>query len=130
VTLLRRTHGDDENQRQRTRELNRRVVSFSAARSATSTTCWSVRGHSGTESKANPDKAQRPVRARALTEGKVLYMAVPRLADELPFYLLNPERLSMSPSEAAAKEGRPRRGARSRPRTCHRWTWSSAAAWP
>jgi 5-formyltetrahydrofolate cyclo-ligase len=36
--------------------------------------------------KANPDKAQRPVRARALMEGKVLYMAVPRLADELPFY--------------------------------------------
>jgi 5-formyltetrahydrofolate cyclo-ligase len=35
--------------------------------------------------KANPDKAQRPVRARALTEGKVLYMAVPRQADELPF---------------------------------------------
>jgi len=29
--------------------------------------------------KANPDKAQRPVRVRSLTEGKVLYMAVPRL---------------------------------------------------
>jgi 5-formyltetrahydrofolate cyclo-ligase len=41
--------------------------------------------------KANPDKAQRAVRARALTEGKVLYMAVPRLAEELPFYLLDPE---------------------------------------
>jgi 5-formyltetrahydrofolate cyclo-ligase len=27
--------------------------------------------------KANPDKAQRAVRTRALTEGKVLYMAVP-----------------------------------------------------
>jgi 5-formyltetrahydrofolate cyclo-ligase len=55
--------------------------------------------------KANPDKAQRAVRARALTEGKVLYMAVPRLADQLPFYLLDPERLSISPWEAAAKEG-------------------------
>jgi 5-formyltetrahydrofolate cyclo-ligase len=55
--------------------------------------------------KANPDKAQRPVRARALTEGKVLYMAVPRLADELPFYLLDPEHLRISPWEAAAKEG-------------------------
>ena len=40
--------------------------------------------------KANPDKAQRAVRARALTEGKVLYMAVPRLVDELPFYLWTP----------------------------------------
>jgi 5-formyltetrahydrofolate cyclo-ligase len=55
--------------------------------------------------KANPDKAQRPVRARALTEGKVLYMAVPRLAGELPFYLLDPKHLSISPEEAATKEG-------------------------
>jgi 5-formyltetrahydrofolate cyclo-ligase len=55
--------------------------------------------------KANPDKAQRAVRARALTEGKVLYMAVPRLADELPFYLLDPEQLSVAPWEAATKEG-------------------------
>jgi 5-formyltetrahydrofolate cyclo-ligase len=60
--------------------------------------------------KANPDKAQRAVRARALTEGEVLYMAVPRLADELPFYLLNPERLSMSPWEAATKEGAAKAG--------------------
>jgi 5-formyltetrahydrofolate cyclo-ligase len=55
--------------------------------------------------KANPDKAQRAVRARALTAGRVLYMAVPRLADELPFYLLDPEQLSISPWEAATKEG-------------------------
>jgi 5-formyltetrahydrofolate cyclo-ligase len=55
--------------------------------------------------KANPDKAQRAIRARALTEGKVLYMAVPRLADELPFYLLNPTHLSIAPWEAATKEG-------------------------
>jgi 5-formyltetrahydrofolate cyclo-ligase len=47
--------------------------------------------------KANPDKAQRAVRARALTEGKVLYMAVPRLADELPFYLLDPDHISIDP---------------------------------
>jgi 5-formyltetrahydrofolate cyclo-ligase len=55
--------------------------------------------------KANPDKAQRAVRAKALTEGKVLYMAVPRLADELPFYLLEPERLAIPPQQAATKEG-------------------------
>src|SRR5215217_3364789 len=48
-----------------------------------------VGGRPRTQVKANPDKAQRPVRARVLTEGKVLYMAVPRLADELPFYLLD-----------------------------------------
>jgi 5-formyltetrahydrofolate cyclo-ligase len=37
-------------------------------------------------------------------------MAVPRLADELPFYLLDPEHLSMSPWEAAAKEGAAKAG--------------------
>jgi 5-formyltetrahydrofolate cyclo-ligase len=60
--------------------------------------------------KANPDKAQRPVRARALAEAKVLYMAVPRLADELPFYLLDPERLGISTWEAATKEGAAKAG--------------------
>jgi 5-formyltetrahydrofolate cyclo-ligase len=60
--------------------------------------------------KANPDKAQRAVRAKALAEGKLLYMAVPRLADQLPFYLLDPEHLSLSPWEAASKEGAARVG--------------------
>jgi 5-formyltetrahydrofolate cyclo-ligase len=60
--------------------------------------------------KANPDKAQRAVRATALAEGKVLYMAVPRLADDLPFYLLDPEQLRLSPQEAASKEGAAKAG--------------------
>src|SRR6266700_3019801 len=60
--------------------------------------------------KANPDKAQRAVRAKALVEGKVLYVAVPRLADELPFYLLEPERLTIPRWEAASKEGAARVG--------------------
>lgn len=54
--------------------------------------------------KAVPDTAQLPVRARALEAGKLIYMAVPRLADELPFYLLDPESLTVPPAEAAAKE--------------------------
>jgi 5-formyltetrahydrofolate cyclo-ligase len=35
--------------------------------------------------KANPDAPQLPVRRRALAEGKIVYMAVPRLSDEKPF---------------------------------------------
>ena len=35
--------------------------------------------------KCNPDSPQRPVRAAALRAGKVVYMAVPKLADELGF---------------------------------------------
>lgn len=52
--------------------------------------------------KAVPDKAQLPVRARALAEGKLVYMAVPKLSEELPFYLLDPATLTMPPSEAAS----------------------------
>jgi 5-formyltetrahydrofolate cyclo-ligase len=55
---------------------------------------------------ANPDKAQRAVRAKALAAGKLLDMAVPRLADDLPFYLLDPEDLRGSPWEAASQGGR------------------------
>ncbi|NHN60730.1 5-formyltetrahydrofolate cyclo-ligase [Halorussus rarus] len=40
--------------------------------------------------KANPDAPQLPVRRRALREGKTVYMAVPRLRDEEPFYELDP----------------------------------------
>jgi 5-formyltetrahydrofolate cyclo-ligase len=54
--------------------------------------------------KAVPDTAQLPVRALALAEGKLVYMAVPKLADELPFYLLDPTTLTVPPAEAAAKD--------------------------
>lgn len=40
--------------------------------------------------KSNPDAPQLPVRRRALAEGKVVYMAVPRLRDEQCFLRLDP----------------------------------------
>lgn len=43
--------------------------------------------------KANPDRAQLPVRVAALGSGKVLYMAVPRLESREPFYRLDPTEL-------------------------------------
>ncbi|MFE4367297.1 5-formyltetrahydrofolate cyclo-ligase [Streptomyces sp. NPDC056835] len=55
--------------------------------------------------KANPDWAQRPVRIRALEDGKLLYMAVPRMASLEPFFLLDPETLGVSAEEAADKRG-------------------------
>jgi 5-formyltetrahydrofolate cyclo-ligase len=55
--------------------------------------------------KANPDAPQLPVRARALADGKRVYMAVPRLRDDRPFVLLDPERLSVSPRAAASIHG-------------------------
>jgi 5-formyltetrahydrofolate cyclo-ligase len=44
--------------------------------------------------KANPDSPQTHARRLALTQGKVLVMAVPRLRDQHPFRLLDPRRLS------------------------------------
>jgi 5-formyltetrahydrofolate cyclo-ligase len=62
--------------------------------------------------KANPDAPQLPVRARALADGKFLYMAVPRLADERPFILLDPARLEVPPRRAASITGSTRAGRR------------------
>ncbi|WP_285702140.1 5-formyltetrahydrofolate cyclo-ligase [Actinomadura sp. NBRC 104412] len=55
--------------------------------------------------KANPDWAQLSIRVRALQDGKLLYMAVPRMASLQPFYLLDPITLEVPPEQAAAKEG-------------------------
>ncbi|MGC4939306.1 5-formyltetrahydrofolate cyclo-ligase [Kribbella sp. DT2] len=50
--------------------------------------------------KANPDRAQRPVRVRALEDGKLLYVAVPKMATPQPFYVLDPEATDLSPDQA------------------------------
>lgn len=55
--------------------------------------------------KVNPDRPQLPVRARALAEGKVVYMAVPRLAAARPFMRLDPRTLRALPAEAASIRG-------------------------
>jgi 5-formyltetrahydrofolate cyclo-ligase len=55
--------------------------------------------------KANPDSPQWPVRQRALEDGKTVFMAVPRLADDNPFFLLDPDRLSTTPRTASSISG-------------------------
>ncbi|MEU8238510.1 5-formyltetrahydrofolate cyclo-ligase [Actinoplanes missouriensis] len=55
--------------------------------------------------KANPDHAQLPVRVRALKEGKLVYMAVPKMASLQPFYKLDPAALRVPAEEAADKSG-------------------------
>lgn len=51
-----------------------------------------------------PDRPQEFVRARALADGKIVYMAVPKLAAEEPFLVLDPRVLGVSPAEAADRE--------------------------
>lgn len=55
--------------------------------------------------KANPDSPQLPVRQRALSDGKTVFMAVPRLAEADPFFLLDPDNLADSPRKAASIAG-------------------------
>jgi 5-formyltetrahydrofolate cyclo-ligase len=55
--------------------------------------------------KANPDLPQLPVRAAALTAGKLVVMAVPRLRTAEPFLLLDPDRLEVPPRKAASIGG-------------------------
>lgn len=54
--------------------------------------------------KAVPDRAQLPARARALRDGKTVYMAVPKLAAQDPFYLLDPTELAVPAEEAASNQ--------------------------
>ncbi len=63
--------------------------------------------------KCNPDSPQRSLRRAALEAGKRVYVAVPRLADEHPFWELDPEWLprgslwKASSIQGAAELGRP-----------------------
>ena len=55
--------------------------------------------------KSNPDSPQWPVRQRALVDGKVVYMAVPRLAEDNPFFLLDPDQLADDARTASSIKG-------------------------
>jgi 5-formyltetrahydrofolate cyclo-ligase len=55
--------------------------------------------------KCNPDSPQRPVRLRALKEGKTVYMAVPRLRELECFIELDPSRLGKNITQASSIEG-------------------------
>src|SRR5918996_3900741 len=60
--------------------------------------------------KCNPDSPQLPVRKQALAEGKIVYMAVPKLADPKPFWRLDPDELGVEPHKAASIKGAARHG--------------------
>jgi 5-formyltetrahydrofolate cyclo-ligase len=60
--------------------------------------------------KVNPDSPQRAIRQRALAEGKIVYMAVPRLRSEKPFIELDPKKLKVSPYAASSIKGADQHG--------------------
>jgi 5-formyltetrahydrofolate cyclo-ligase len=65
--------------------------------------------------KCNPDSPQRPVRFRALKEGKIVYMAVPRLRESRCFIELDGSGLAGSVMQASSIEGAFRFGRSVRP---------------
>jgi 5-formyltetrahydrofolate cyclo-ligase len=60
--------------------------------------------------KMNPDSPQLALRARAIDDGKLVYMAVPKLASEQPFVQLEKSRLAVPALEAASIDGAARHG--------------------
>jgi 5-formyltetrahydrofolate cyclo-ligase len=82
-----------------------RIPNFVGAELAAARLAAHPAWHSAGVIKSNPDKAQLPVRLRALADGKLLYMAVPKIADIRPFYLLDPANLNAAPAEVATGSG-------------------------
>lgn len=80
-----------------------RIPNFTGAEAAAERLAESPAWRRARVVKANPDSPQLPVRRRALADGKLVYMAVPRLRDERPFVRLRSE----ATIRGAMREGRP-----------------------
>lgn len=87
-----------------------RIPNFVGAEKAAERLASTPEWKSAVVLKSNPDSPQLPVRQRALEDGKIVYMAVPKLADPKPFWRLDPERLTVSPHQAASIKGASRHG--------------------
>lgn len=82
-----------------------RIPNFTGAEAAAGRLRETDRWQRAATVKSNPDSPQWPVRQRALEDAKTLYMAVPRLAEDNPFFLLDPDELADSPRQASSIKG-------------------------
>jgi 5-formyltetrahydrofolate cyclo-ligase len=78
-----------------------RIPNFVGAEAAATALADTAEWQRARTVKSNPDSPQLPVRVRALVDGKLVYMAVPRLAGRDPFFVLDPARLADPPRQAA-----------------------------
>lgn len=81
-----------------------RIPNFAGAKATAERLAETPEWQAADSLKTNPDSPQRPLRERALRDGKTVYMAVPRLADERPFLELDPARID-DPSDAVTLSG-------------------------
>jgi 5-formyltetrahydrofolate cyclo-ligase len=89
-----------------------RIPNFSGAEQAAERLAALPEWKTARRLKCNPDAPQRPVRLRALRDGKIVFMAVPRLATEACFIRLDPARLRGKLAAAATIKGASAFGAR------------------
>ena len=82
-----------------------RIPNFVGAEAAADRLQQTAEWKAASTVKANPDSPQWPVRQRALEDGKVVYMAVPRLAEDDPFFLLDPDDLADTPRKSSSIKG-------------------------
>lgn len=87
-----------------------RIPNFVGAEAAAERLSATEEWKRATAIKSNPDSPQLPVRKRALAVGKTVYMAVPRLTDELPFWRLDPDEIDVPVHRAASIEGAAQHG--------------------
>jgi len=82
-----------------------RIPNFVGAERAADRLCELAMWKRAKVLKCNPDSPQRPVRLRALKEGKMVYMAVPRLRELECFIELDPSRVGRNIKQAASIQG-------------------------
>jgi 5-formyltetrahydrofolate cyclo-ligase len=82
-----------------------RIPNFTGAEAAAARLAGLPEWERASALKANPDSPQLPVRTRALVDGKIVYMAVPRLRAGKPFFALDPARLDVPARRAASIGG-------------------------
>jgi 5-formyltetrahydrofolate cyclo-ligase len=82
-----------------------RIPNFAGAQHAAEQLARTTEWAEAQVMKANPDAPQLPVRALALAQGKLLYMAVPRLRDRKPFSLLDPAKVKGNSRKAVSIRG-------------------------
>ncbi len=92
------------------RPLHDRIPNFVGAEAAAARAAELPEWRRARTLKCNPDAPQRPLRLRALREGKTVFMAVPRLRDRRCFIRLDPEKLGTHVVAASSIAGASRYG--------------------
>lgn len=87
-----------------------RIPNFVGAEKCAPLICQSSFWKAAKVIKVNPDSPQRAIRQQALEEGKLIYMAVPRLRSSKPFVELDPKTLNVSAFRASSIKGAARYG--------------------